>query len=212
MVNALPAGLAARLEPAARDWLRLALADAEAHHREPNRGTAAWELHFAAAGRHCGPPAALEARTLLLHAAGAGAATVTRLYRQGTAGERHAVLHALDRLPLDPADVVPLLEDALRTHDTRLVAAAAGSGAAARLDAHSWRHAVLKCLFTGVPLTSVASFEQRARGDAELARMLTDYAHERTAAGRSIPADLHRALRTARASRADASPPQPEET
>lgn len=34
----------------------------------------------------------------------------------------------------------------------------------------------------------------RARGDGELARMLTDYAAERTAAGRTVPEDLHRVL------------------
>ena len=35
---------------------------------------------------------------------------------------------------------------------------------------------------------------RRARGDAELARMLRDFAHERTAAGRSVPEDLHHVL------------------
>jgi hypothetical protein len=53
---------------------------------------------------------------------------------------------------------------------------------------------VLKCLFTGVPLDAIAGLARRARGDAELARMLGDFAHERTAAGRPVPADLHRAL------------------
>lgn len=215
MVNALPPGLAARLEPAARTWLHRALADAGAPPRESGSGIAPWELHFAAAGRRCGRPAALDARILLLHAAAADAATVTRLYRRGTADERHALLRALPRLSLDADAAVPLLDDALRTNDTRLVAAAVGPFAATHLGAHAWRHAVLKCLFTGVPLAAVAAFEQRARGDAELARMLADYARERTAAGRSVPADLHHALQTARAPRADAAParsPQPEES
>lgn len=74
------------------------------------------------------------------------------------------------------------------------MAAAVGPYAAAHLDPHAWRHAVLKCLFTGVPLTAVARLDERALGDAELARMLRDFAAERTAAGREVPADLRTAL------------------
>jgi hypothetical protein len=40
----------------------------------------------------------------------------------------------------------------------------------------------------------VADLDRRARGDGELARMLGDYAAERTAAGRPVPEDLHRVL------------------
>ncbi|MFT9474900.1 EboA domain-containing protein [Streptomyces sp. 11-1-2] len=134
------------------------------------------------------------ARILILHAADADAPTAARLYARGTGAERRAVLLALPHLRLDASDAVPLVEDALRTNDTRLVAAAVGPYAARHLSPHSWRQAVLKCLFTGVPLTAVAEWERRARGDAELARMLTDYARERTAAGRPVPADLDRVL------------------
>lgn len=91
-------------------------------------------------------------------------------------------------------DALPLVEDALRTNDTRLVAAALGPYAARHLDAHNWRHAVLKCLFTGVPVDAVAGLAERARADAELARMLGDHAEERTAAGRPVPEDLRRVL------------------
>jgi hypothetical protein len=89
---------------------------------------------------------------------------------------------------------LPLVEDALRTNDTGLLAAAVGPYAARHLDPHTWRHAVLKCLFTGVPVDEVADLDRRARGDCELARMLGDYAAERTAAGRPVPDDLHRVL------------------
>lgn len=182
--------LECQLDDAGRTWLREALAGAA---RAP--GDAAWELHFASAGRHCGRTAAGDARVLLLHAAGAGTDTLTRLFRQGTAAERAAVLRALPLLPAGSApEALPLVEDALRANDTTLVAAAVGPYAAAHLDPHGWRHAVLKCLFTSVPLDAVAGLARRARGDAELARMLTDFAHERTAAGRPVPADLHRAL------------------
>ncbi|MEV5594502.1 EboA domain-containing protein [Streptomyces sp. NPDC052496] len=161
-----------------------------------------WEMRFVSAGRHCTrrePPhardreAAEAARILLLHTARADARTVTRLYRHGTAAERRAVLMALPHLDLGPS-ARPLVEDALRTDDTRLVAAAVGPYAARHLDAHTWRHAVLKCLFTGVPVTAVAGLAERARGDTELAHMLAAYARERTAAYRSVPADVQRVL------------------
>lgn len=53
---------------------------------------------------------------------------------------------------------------------------------------------MLKCLFTGVPVDTVADLRHRARADTELARMLDDYAAERAAAGRPVPEDLHRVL------------------
>jgi hypothetical protein len=183
--------LDARLPDTARAWLDEALAEAA----RPDPGTAppSWELRFASAGRHCGQDHADSVRTLLLIESRAGTATLTRLYHQGTAAERRAVLLALHSLVEGPA-ALPLVEDALRTNDTRLVAAAVGPYAAAHLDPHSWRHAVLKCLFTGVPVDAVADLGSRAAGDSELARMLADYAAERTAAGRDVPPDLQRVL------------------
>ncbi|OKK04313.1 sugar phosphate isomerase [Streptomyces sp. CB03234] len=183
---------------AARAWLHEALAEAAHAADAPPEGTtpyvpASWELRFASAGRHCGPELADSVRTLLLHEARADPDTLTRLYQHGTAAERRAVLLALPSLVPGP-ESLPLVEDALRTNDTRLVAAAVGPYAAAHLDPHSWRHAVLKCLFTAVPVDAVTDLPRRARGDAELARMLADYAAERTAAGRPVPADLHRVL------------------
>jgi hypothetical protein len=141
------------------------------------------------------PDLADTARVLLLHAAHADLATVQRLYSGGSAAERRAVLLALPHLDqLRDGSALALVEDALRANDTRLVAAAVGPYAAAHLPPHAWRHAVLKCLFTGVPVTAVTSLADRSRGDTELARMLTDYAAERTAAGRPVPADLDRVL------------------
>ncbi|MFJ8660706.1 EboA domain-containing protein [Streptomyces sp. NPDC093795] len=174
------------LTATARAWLDSALAEAAA--RAP-----AWEERFVTAGRHCGRPDADEARILLLRAYGAGPDTLTRLYHHGTAAERRAVLFALPDLVTGP-EALPLVEDALRTHDTTLLAAALGPYAAAHLTPHAWRHALLKCLFTGVPVSAVAGLADRAADDIELARMLADHAAERTAAGRALPADLTRVL------------------
>ena len=133
------------------------------------------------------------ARVLILHAARADTDALSRVYFQGTGAERRAVLHALPHLVPGP-QALPLVEDALRTNDTRLLAAAVGPYAARHLDSHQWRHAVLKCLFTGVHVETVADLDRRAHRDTELARMLGDYAAERTAAGRPVPEDLYRVL------------------
>ncbi|MFI1722535.1 EboA domain-containing protein [Streptomyces sp. NPDC020489] len=187
----LPAGTA-------RAWFDEALAEAASAAQAPPAAPSpdlahSWESRFAAAGRHCGHEHADAVRTLLLVEARARPETLTRLYQQGSAAERRAVLRALPTLVEGP-DALHLVEDALRSNDTRLITAAVGPYAAAHLDPHAWRHAVLKCLFTGVPVDAVADLARRAAGDGELARMLGAYAAERTAAGRDVPDDLGRVL------------------
>jgi len=116
------------------------------------------------------------------------AGEVAQLYRYGDDAERRGVLRSLTTLP---ASAVPagldIIKDALRANDIRLVAAAMGEFTARHLDDHSWRHGVLKCLFVGVPLAAVADLDRRT--DDELRRMVSDYAAERRAAGREVPAD-----------------------
>ena len=192
--------LDAQLGGAARAWLDEALAEAEhsAAHQDTEQpggpyAAPSWELRYAAAGRHGGLEHADSVRALLLIEARATLPTLTRLYEQGTAAERRAVLLTLHRLDLGPT-ALPLVEDALRTNDTRLIAAAVGPYAATHLEAHDWRHAVLKCLFTGVGVEAVDGLARRDRGDAELAPILGDLAAERIAARRDVPAGLTRVL------------------
>jgi hypothetical protein len=119
------------------------------------------------------------------------AADVEDLYRHGDADEKRAVLRALPRLGLGDA-ALPLVRDALRTNDTRLVTAAMGAYATAYLDDPDWRQGVLKCLFVGVPLAQVHGLGHRV--DHELASMVAAYADERLAAGREVPEDAARLL------------------
>ena len=120
-------------------------------------------------------------------------ARLLALYRHGDDAEKRGVLRGLS---LVGGRAVPagleIVRDALRTNDVRLVAAALGPFAAEHLDDHGWRHGVLKCLFTGVPLEAVAGLDRRV--DDELLRMVADYAAERSAAGRDVPADAARLL------------------
>ncbi|MBP2325524.1 hypothetical protein JOF56_005909 [Kibdelosporangium banguiense] len=121
------------------------------------------------------------------------ATEVAELYRYGDDAERRGVLRGLSALPESAIQTgLDLVADALRANDIRLVAAALGSFAGKNLDQHAWRHGVLKCLFVGVPLAAVADLERRT--DAELLRMVSDYADERRAAGREVPADAQRLL------------------
>ncbi|WP_216216066.1 EboA domain-containing protein [Amycolatopsis aidingensis] len=121
------------------------------------------------------------------------AAEVLDLYRYGDAAERRGVLRGLHLLPEAVAHTgKQIVEDALRTNDIRLVAGALGPFAARHLDAHSWRHGVLKCLFVGVPVAAVSGLAERT--DDELVRMVADYVAEREAAGRTVPADAQAIL------------------
>lgn len=157
---------------------------------------------FAAAGRRAGRTplpgvpgwgADEAARALLLAALPPDRLTpeTLDLYRYGDADEKRAVLKALPLLPIGTA-AVHLLLDALRTNDARLLAAALGPYAR-HLDQAAWRQAVLKCVFTGVPLDAVDRLDERA--DAELAAMLAAFAEEREAAGRPMPPDASALLR-----------------
>jgi len=158
---------------------------------------------FPAAARHARAEGldGQEVRVRLLEAVPGGADTVTRvattLYQRGDTAEKQAVLAALPDLdrPTQTRDAVgerllPVLRDALRTNDTRLVAAALGPYAAAHLDDAAWRQGVVKAIFMGIDLDAVADLEGRT--DDELRRMVRDYVAERRAARREVPADAWR--------------------
>lgn len=128
------------------------------------------------------------ARTLLLDALGDHAtAELDELYRYGDAAERRGLLRALPHLPLGDR-ALHLVDDAIRTNDTRLIAAALGPYATAHLDPAAYDQAVLKCVFVGVPIAPLDGLPERATPDG--ARMLAAFVHERIAAGRDVPGEV----------------------
>lgn len=196
--GALYAELLAALPPAGSAWLARAVATVAVRPQ-------ALEALFPAVARHCGrgpwrsadraaagPRTVADAARAVLLASvpehgQALAVRASACYRYGDSSERLAVLRALPLLDVGDA-AVGLLDDALRTNDTRMIEAAVGPYAARRLPPGSWRHAVLKCLFTGVPLAAVHGLADRA--DTELSAMLRSFVAEREAAGRPVPAGV----------------------
>jgi hypothetical protein len=63
---------------------------------------------------------------------------------------------------------------------------------AAHLDEPAWNQLVMKAFFTDKPVDRIYLLDQRA--NAELAKILSDYAHERWAAGRRINPQLWRCV------------------
>ena len=177
-------------------WVREAVADIEA---DP----AAVRTRFPMAGRKVGraplrPDASPDdvhawtiddaARTLMLIALGDRVEDeLAELYRFGDAAERRGLLRALPYLPVGDG-ALGLVDDAIRTNDTRLVAAALGPYATEHLDDAAYDQAVLKCVFIGVPIAPLDGLPARAK--AGTARMLAAFVHERVAAGRDVPAEV----------------------
>ncbi|SFD97438.1 hypothetical protein SAMN04487819_10627 [Actinopolyspora alba] len=200
----LRAALDERIDETAGRWLDEALTDIAT-------GARAIGTLFPAAGRKCGRGPLVDdaaesgtlrtwssedaVRALLLTAlpsTGSELGTeISALYRYGDAAEKRGVLRGAGVLR-EEAELVdaglPLVRDALRSNDTGLIAAGMAEFGARHLDAPAYRQGVLKCVFLGIPLRDVSGVPERA--DAELARMLTDYARERSAAGREIPNDV----------------------
>lgn len=138
-----------------------------------------------AARRNVGSDRADLARVRLLQALPDAASRVRELYHFGDNDEKRAVLLVLPSVDATGTHA-DLLRDALRSNDTRLVAAALGPYAAHLADAE-WRHAILKCVFMGVPLAGLHGIDNRA--DAELGRLLDGLRAEREAADRIMPGD-----------------------
>lgn len=113
------------------------------------------------------------------------------LYRHGDDAERRGVLRGLALIE-GPESLIEtglgIVDDALRTNDPRLVAAALGEFSARHLPPAEWRGGVLKCLFMQIPLNAIAGVAERR--DVDLKVQAANLAAERRAAGRVLSDDL----------------------
>jgi hypothetical protein len=110
-------------------------------------------------------------------------------FEQGDAREQTSWLRAVTLLP-EPRRFLPHVIDSCRTNILPLFEAVACENPypAAYFPELNFNQMVLKALFNGIPLSRVVGLPGRL--NSELARMASDYAAERRAAGRTVPADI----------------------
>ncbi|HET9833515.1 MAG TPA: EboA domain-containing protein [Vicinamibacterales bacterium] len=118
-------------------------------------------------------------------------------YENGDAREQQSWLKAISLLPLAERFVASGI-DACRSHIQPTFEAIACDNPypSVHFPDLNFNQLVLKALFIGVPLARIVGLRRRLNPD--LSRMARDYAAERRAAGRSVPADLSFALHDAR--------------
>ncbi len=120
-------------------------------------------------------------------------ATLDKLFAASDGGELVALYQMLPLLPHPEAHRLRAAEG-IRTSMKAVFCAVAHHNPypAEQLDEAAWNQMVLKCLFIGAALDPVLGLDRR--GNATLARMLVDYAHERWAAGRPVSPELWRVV------------------
>ena len=134
------------------------------------------------------------ARALLLMArrnqsAGSFVEAALACFDQGDAREQQSWLRALPLWP-ETAPFLPHAIDACRTNIIPVFESLACENPypAAHFPERNFNQMVLKALFNSIPLARVVALSSRL--NPELSRMARDYAAERTAAGRTVPADI----------------------
>lgn len=161
------------------------------------------EAETAAAGRAIegwdprGWSATDAARILLLSGLPASAKPFAVRFRELCQTADVAELATLYRgLPLypEPASLVEQVGEGLRSNMRQVFEAIAHRNPYPRkhFDDHRWNHMVLKALFIGSPIAPIQGLDERA--NAELARIMCDFAHERWAAGRPVPFEIWRCV------------------
>jgi len=139
------------------------------------------------------------ARTLLLLSLphsddpDASVRTLDRFFECADLSELVAGYQALPLLAC-PERLVARCAEGIRTNITDVFRAVVHNNPFPRehLDEDAWNQLVLKSLFSGVELAPIQGLDERA--NADLMRMLCDYAHERWAAGREVSPELWRCV------------------
>ena len=110
-------------------------------------------------------------------------------FTQGDAGEQRSFCRFVSLLPA-PERFLPTMTDTCRTNILPLFESLACENPypARYFPELNFNQMVLKAMFNSVALARIVGLAQRR--NAELSRMSTDYAAERTAAGRAVPADI----------------------
>lgn len=117
--------------------------------------------------------------------------TLDRVYSTADVGESVALYQSLPLVP-HPDRFTGRAAEGIRSNMTSVFNAVALDNPypAEYLDEGAWNQMVLKALFIGAPIHGIIGIDERA--NADLARMLVDYARERRAAARSVPPEVWR--------------------
>ncbi len=120
-------------------------------------------------------------------------AAALECFEQGDAREQQSWLRAIALWP-EAAQLLPTAIDACRTNIVPVFEALACENPypAAYFPDRNFNQMVLKAMFNNIALLRIVGLSGRL--NAELTRMARDYAAERTAAGRSVPADIRLAI------------------
>ena len=131
--------------------------------------------------------------TFPAHGTAASIKTLDQMFSTGEVGELVALYQALPLLP-DPSAHVLRAAEGIRNNIKAVFCAVAHNNPfpSEQFSDDQWNQLVLKCLFIGVSLRPVVGIDERA--NARLMSMLVDFAHERRAAHRPIPAELWRCV------------------
>ena len=114
-------------------------------------------------------------------------------FEQGDAREQQSWLRAIGLWPEAKA-FLPYAIDACRTNIVPVFEALACENPypSQHFPERNFNQVVLKAMFNSIALSRIVGLPSRL--NAELSRMARDYAAERTAAGRSVPADIELAI------------------
>lgn len=117
--------------------------------------------------------------------------TLDQVFTTADGGELIALYQSLPLLPY-PERHCSRAAEGVRSNITAVFNAVAlrNPYPADDFDSIAWNQMILKAVFVGSPLALIQGIDRRA--NLELARMLTDYAHERWAAKRPVTPDLWR--------------------
>lgn len=216
MTEPLAAILSATASPQALQWLRETLDQQRKafHQRRFYYSFSGATRHFSKEAVKVSPDQAAEldaampgftmqtwtedqlARTLLLLLLAGQTAdryqeTLSALVAHADMRESAALFAAFPLLP-EPAFLLPLAREALRTNIVGVFDAIAlrNPFPARHFDENGWNQMVLKCFFLQRPTHLVTGLDSRA--NASLAVALSNYAHERWVAHRSVSPDLWR--------------------
>lgn len=137
--------------------------------------------------------AARAALLLALPVSPASTKSILALFQTADLGEHVALVRALFLLPGNES-LLHIAREGIRSNmgDVFFAVSQRNPYPSERFDDIAWNQMIVKCLFVELPLRGIFGLD--ARANADLARMISDLARERWAAGRAISPEAWRCV------------------